>query len=80
MFYEYKVDLIFESSSNVYQRSFPCVRSMQKWKKSYESAEMPVIISVPKYFVGMTPKNIGNSIFLNNQEKNWNNEISLNWR
>lgn len=59
LFDEYKVDLIFESGSNMYQRNFPSVRSMQKWRNNYERVEMPVVISMPKYSVGASRKTQG---------------------
>lgn len=53
IFYKYGVDLILESSSNVYERTYPVIRTSKKYQTSYENAEMPVYISLPKYSVGV---------------------------
>jgi hypothetical protein len=50
LFYEYNVDLIFESSEELYERSYPCLKSMDKYTKSYENIEMPIRISLPRRF------------------------------
>jgi len=51
--YKYNVDLILESSSNLYERSFPALRTAKKYQMSYEIPEMPVYLSLPKYSVGI---------------------------
>lgn len=53
IFYKYNVDLILESSSHLYERSFPVLRSAKKYQTNYEIPEMPVYLSLPKYSVGV---------------------------
>lgn len=53
IFYKYNVDVILESSSNVYERSYPVLRTAKKFQTSYDNTEMPVYISLPKYSVGV---------------------------
>ena len=49
LFFEYDVDLVFESSENVYERTYPTVKHVHKYQLNYDHAEMPVRISLPKY-------------------------------
>jgi len=59
IFYKYNVDLILESSSNLYERSFPVLRTAKKYQLNYEIPEMPVYLSLPKYSVGIEKDSIG---------------------
>lgn len=59
LFYEYNVDLILESGSNVYERSYPVVKTLGKYKTDYKTPEMPVSITLPKYSIGTNRKITG---------------------
>ena len=59
LFYEYNVDLILESGSNIYERTYPVVKTLRKFQTDYKSVEMPVIISLPKYSIGSNRKITG---------------------
>ena len=50
LLYEHNVDLIFESSDELYERSYPCLKSMKQYTKNYENVEMPIRISLPRRF------------------------------
>ena len=54
LFFEYDVDLIFESGENIYERSFPTIKHVHKYQFNYDHAEMPVRISLPKYKANAT--------------------------
>ncbi len=49
MFYEYDVDLIFESSDYIYERTYPTIKHLNKYQLNYDKSEMPIRISMPKY-------------------------------
>jgi hypothetical protein len=51
--YKYNVDFVLESSSNVYERSLPVLRTAKKFQINYDKPEMPVYLSLPKYSVGV---------------------------
>lgn len=57
IFYKYNIDLILESSSNLYERSYPVLRTAKKFQTSYDNAEMPIYLSLPKYSVGLNRQN-----------------------
>ena len=63
MFYEYNVDLILESGSNIYERSYPVVKTIRKFQTDYKNVEMPVVITIPKYSIGINKKITGKVIF-----------------
>ncbi len=63
MFYEYNVDLILESGSNIYERSYPVVKTIRKYQTDYKNVEMPVVITIPKYSIGINKKITGKVIF-----------------
>jgi hypothetical protein len=63
MFYEYNVDLILESGSNIYERSYPVVKTIRKYQTDYKNVEMPVVITIPKYSIGINKKITGKDIF-----------------
>jgi hypothetical protein len=65
MFYEYNVDLILESGSNIYERSFPVVKTIRNFQTDYKNVEMPVVITMPKYSIGINKKITGKVIFTN---------------
>lgn len=56
LFYEYNVDLILESGSNLYERTYPVVKSIRKFQYDYKSPEMPVVLTLPKYSIGTNRK------------------------
>lgn len=65
MFYEYNVDLILESGSNIYERSYPVVKTIRNFQTDYKNVEMPVVITIPKYSIGINKKITGKVIFTN---------------
>lgn len=60
LFIRYNVDFVLESSSNVYERSLPVMRTAKKFQTNYDNPEMPVYLSLPKYSVGVNREAQGN--------------------
>lgn len=60
IFYHYNVDLILESSTSLYERTYPVIKSSKNYEKSYENTRMPIYISIPKYSTNKTNSIVSN--------------------
>ena len=67
IFYHYNVDLILESSTSLYERTYPVIKSSKNYEKSYENTRMPIYISIPKYSTNKTNSIVSSKDFKFNQ-------------